>query len=308
MKSQNLKKKVSFSKLKSYTKKVDPNFVFSKVNFSLIQIKEMSAPSFNNKIKISFYRLLKILKANKIKNFSSFYLLSQTLGYKLQSNGFYTSLSEISKKNRISVLKCKITILKKRQIVSNSFQRFVSSDFPLVENKVLKSLSKGFDKFERFYGDYAKTSERRQVFLKTLKTKRFFNKIFISRLFLYAAKGRKKYRNNFFYLFRRKRKVNSLFHVYTLSSLKFKEIKWQRKKVFKRLAWKIKKQKKWKRYGSFHMFRLRQKLSQVFYVPKHFEINYKTLTANYLGYTDLKTTNVRIPFFLNLRKLLTFLQ
>jgi hypothetical protein len=111
----------------------------------------------------------------------------------------------------------------------------------------------------------------------------------------------------FSYLFKRRRKINSLFHIYTLSSLKFKDVKKQRRKVFKKLAWKIKKQKKWRRLGSFGLFRLRQKLSQVFYVPKHFEINYKTLTTNYLGYTDSKTTNTRISFWLNLRKLVTFL-
>jgi len=75
------------------------------------------------------------------------------------------------------------------------------------------------------------------------------------------------------------------------------------------LAWKIKKQKKWKwaRVGSWNLFRLRLRLSQLFYIPKHFEINYKTFGANYLGFTDFKTINNRIPFWLNLRRLLTFL-
>jgi len=74
------------------------------------------------------------------------------------------------------------------------------------------------------------------------------------------------------------------------------------------MAWKIRKQKKWRRQirVSLNLFRIRQKLSQTFYVPKHFEINYKTFATNYLGYTDSKTTNTKIPFWLNLRKLLTF--
>lgn len=301
------KKHLSFVRLKSFTRKVNMDLILSKGNVSSRHvIKDVILLASNNKIKVSLYRFLKTLKVYK-KNFNSFYFLSESYGHKLQNNGFYTSLIELDKKNKMRVLTHRVSMLENRKVVMDCSPRFFFSDFPLSEIKNLKGLAKGFEKFEKFYGDYSRTSEKRQVFLRTLKNRRFFNKVFINRLFLYAARGQKKYRHTFFYFFRRKRKINSLFHVYTLSSLKFKDFKKQRKKVLKRLAWKIRKQKKWKRHGSLNLFRLRQKLSQVFYVPKHFEINYKTLAASYLGYTDLKTTNVRIPFWLNLRKLMTFL-
>lgn len=291
-------------KSKKFIKKVNVNLVLAKVvNSSFLETADKLIVFPDNKMKISFYRFLKVVKNSRRKEpyFSS-------LGWKFQTNGFYTSFVEAEKKKKIRILKEKIKIARNRGIIKSFFQKPSFVRGPLKKRKNLKKLAKGLKRFEDLYSDYSNTGNERRAFFKTLKAKRFFPSVFFSRLFLYATKGRKKYRNTFFYLFLRKRKIDSLFHLYTLSSLKFKDIRKQRKKLYKRVAWKIKKRKKWRRRAgvSFTLFRLRQKLSQVFYVPKHFEINYKTFTTNYLGYTDSKTTNTKIAFWLNLRKLLTF--
>lgn len=297
---------MSFSKLKNYTDKVYTRLLFSKVyDLELVLLKNGHfLPTFSNKINILYYLFLKQLKMYKLNTLSKQISSSSSIGWKLEGNGFYNSIIESEKGKKINLLHKKIlsnynkTALKPTVWVNMSLS---------VDNRNFKSLSKGFDKYDKFYGNYLKMVEKRQAFLKILKQKRFFNQIFVSRLFSHVTKCRKKYRSNFSYFFRRKRKVSSLFHLYTLSSLKFRDARKQRKKVLRRLAWKVKKDKKWKRNNSFNLFRLRQRLSQSFYVPKHFEVNYKTLGICYLGYTDFKTTNTRIPFWLNLRKLLTFL-
>jgi len=295
---------LKFVKSKKFIKKVNVNLILAKVvNSSFLEVPDKLIVFPDNKMKISFYRFLKVMKNSKKKGAGL-----GSLGWKFQTNGFYTSFIESEKKRKIRILKEKIKVAKNIEIVKSFFQKFSYIKCPLKKRKSLKKVAKGLKRFEDFYSDYSNTSNERRAFFKILKTRRFFPSIFFSRLFLFAAKGRKKYRSTFFYLFLRKRKIDSLFHLHTLSSLKFKDLRKQRKKLYKKVAWKIKKRKKWRRRVgvSFTLFRLRQKLSQVFYVPKHFEINYKTFATNYLGYTDSKTTNTKIAFWLNLRKLLTF--
>jgi len=191
--------------------------------------------------------------------------------------------------------------------VSNlSFQNYALHDLG-VQRKTIKNLSKGYSKFEKYFVDSSKTLQNRQVFISLLKAKRFISKVLSSRLFLSVAKGRKRYRTSVFYFYQKKRKIDSLLNLFTSATLHFKEFKTFRRKVLNKLGWKVRKQKKWLRVGSWNLFRRRQRLSQIFYVPKQFEVNYKTFEASYLGFTDFKTTYTRIPFRLNLRKLLTFL-
>jgi ribosomal protein S4 len=258
----------------------------------------------NNKIKTCVYKFLKSLKTCK-RHVSH----SHLFGWKLQLTGFYTSLVEKKKKRILGVLRKNISLSKSTCLVEGYFQKPAFTFESNKKRKNLLNLTKGLTNFSNLYSNYSNLADNRQVFFNTLKTRRFFSNIFFSRIFLYAAKGKTKYRTTFYLIFKRKRKIDSLFHVCTLSSLKFRDIRKLRKKFYKKMAWKIKKYKKWRRHirVSFSLFRLRQKLSQTFYVPKHFEINYKTFSANYLGYTDSKTTNTKIAFWLNLRKLLTFI-
>lgn len=295
-----------FLKLKKYTKKNSLPILFSKGFFYEDLLgKNVLYLSSNFYLKIFIQTFLKFLKNYKRENFF-FGGSSESDNYsqKLQSNGFYSSFTEVKKKEKLIFLKGKISSLD--SFLDLYSQNYVFSDL-MLKKKTLKSLSKGFDKFERYFIDSSNNVQKRQVLVELLKARRFFSKIFTSRLFLFVAKGRKKYRNSFLYFFKKKRKIDSLLSLFTSASLQFKNVQNQRSKVLKKLAWKVRKQKKWLRVGSWNLFRRRQRLSQIFYIPKQFEINYKTFEATYLGFTDFKTTYTRIPFRLNLRKLLTFL-
>lgn len=302
---------MSFLKLKNYTRKTSLRLLFSRV-FTHENSAEkvfLCSPT-NIQVKIFFYAFVKLLKVYKLKGsfFDSSY--NNNYGQKLQNNGFYNSFVEAKKKEKLWVLNEKIFHKKSSPFVKKSFQKSVLFKSIAKKKKTLKKLSKGFDEFEKYFIASSKTVNERQIAIRLSKAKIFINKVFLSRLFLSTAKGRKKYRSSFFYLLKRKRKIKSLSKIFALTTSKIKEIKAQRRKYLKRLAWRRKKQKKWARVGrpgSWNLYRRRQRLSQIFYVPKQFEINYKTLGGSYLGFTDFKTTNARIPFWLNLRKLLTFL-
>lgn len=302
---------MSFLKLKNYTRKTSIRLLFSRVftHENSIDNIFLCSPT-NVQIKISFYAFVKLLKLYKLKGFffdSSYY---NDYGQKLQNNGFYNSFVEVKKKEKLWILNNKVFNKKSSPLVKNFFQKSVLSNSMAKKKNTLKKLSKGFDVFEKYFIGSSKTISDRQTAIRLSKARIFINKVFLSRLFLAIAKGRKKYRSSFFYLLKRKRKIKSLSKIFTFTSSKIKEIKIQRRKNLKRLAWRRKKQKKWARVGrpgSWNLYRRRQRLSQIFYVPRQFEINYKTLGGSYLGFTDFKTTNARIPFWLNLRKLLTFL-
>lgn len=296
-------KKECINKLKRFSLRNDPRFLFSRFDGSLIKSSLMFSLVVSHKIVLyRFIKQIKLLKAKTVfdNNFSP-----DSLGWKLQENGFYFSTIESTRNRKIGFLRQKLYYSLSNDVVSFNICKSLSFSEFQFENKSLKSLSRGFDKYLKYHVDSLDVLQKRKSLLRVLKSRRFLNKVYLSRLFLLTNRQKKKYRNAFFYFFRRRQKVRSLLHLFALSSLKFKYLKRQQKKIVKRLAWKLKKSKRWKRNSS--LFWLRQKLSQVFYVPRHLEVNYKTLASVYLGFTDFKTVNVKIPFWLNIRKLLTFL-
>lgn len=298
-----LEKKECINKLKRFSLRNDPRFLFSRFDGSLI--KSSSMFSLVVSYKIVLYRFIKQIKLLKAKTVLDNNFSLDSLGWKLQENGFYFSTVESIRNRKIGFLRQKLYYSLSNDVVSFNICRTLSPSGFQFENKSLKSLSRGFDKYLKYHVDSLDVLQKRKSLLRVLKSRRFLNKVYLSRLFLLTNRQKKKYRNAFFYFFRRRQKVRSLLHLFALSSLKFKYLKRQQKKVVKRLAWKLKKSKRWKRNSS--LFWLRQKLSQIFYVPRHLEVNYKTLASVYLGFTDFKTVNAKIPFWLNIRKLLTFL-
>jgi hypothetical protein len=297
--------KPNFSGPKALSKRINLNLILSKITSSSFPDSPNDLYS-ENTFRVFFYRLIKILKNSKYNKKSSSLVC---FGWKYQLSGLYVSFVEMEKRKKRTGLVERMIKVKSSNALQSFFQKPSVAIGPLKKRRNMENISKGLVKFSNLYSNLNESGSMRQVFFDTLKTRRFFPNIFFSRLFLYAAAGKKRYSTGFFYAFKRKRKIDSLFHLYTLSSLKFRDMKRQRRQFFKKVVWRISREKKWKRRVrvSFALFRLRQKLSQVFYVPKHFEINYKTLTTGYLGYTDSKTTNTKVPFWLNLRKLLTFL-
>lgn len=300
---------MSLLKFKNYTGKFPARLLFSRIALSETFMTEDSfcSLSLNIRLKIFFYIFLKRLKIYKIQGKEVPLSFFKGYGQRLQENGFYTSLIEVKKTDKRKILDHKILLLKNGPFLKRFFQPIIFCNISLKKKKPLRNMSKGLDKFEKYYSGSLESVKQRQVVLQLLKARKFFNKIFLSRLFLFTAKGRKKYRNTFFYISRRRRKLNSLFCLFTVSMVKYKEVKTQRQKTLKRVAWKVKKQKKRIRVASMSLLRLQKLLSRVFYIPKHLEVNYKTLGFVYLGFTDFKTTNLRIPFWFNFRKLVTFL-
>lgn len=300
-----LEKKERINKLKKFSLRNDLRFLFSRFDVSLIKSSSMCSLVVYHKV--ALYRVIKQIKLLKAKTVFYNNLSPDSMGWKLQENGFYFSTVESIKSRKINPLRQKLYYFVSDDTTRFNFCRRASSyssGFQF-ENKSLKALSRGFDKYLKYHVDSLDVLRKRKSLLRILKSRRFLNKVYLSRLFLLTNQQKKKYRNAFFYFFRRRQKVRSLLHLFALSSLKFKYLKRQQKKVVKKLAWKLKKSKRWKRNSS--LFWLRQKLSQVFYVPRHLEVNYKTLASVYLGFTDFKTVNAKIPFWLNVRKLLTFL-
>lgn len=306
---------MSFLKLKNYAEKIPIRLLFSKIftRENSLQKNFLCSPSTNLQVKISFYTFVKLLKIYKLKKgffFPPF--CCNDYGQKLENNGFYRSSIEAKKKEKLRTLNSKISHKKSSFLVKKSFRKFIlfMRRRRVKKKRTLRKLSKGFNEFEKYFTSSSKLINYRQIAIRLSKAKIFTNKVFVSRLLLASAKGRKKYRTSFFYLLKRKKKLKALSKIFTFANLKVRRIKIQKRRYLKRVSWRRKKKKKWSRIGrpgSWNLYRRRQRLSQIFYVPRQFEINYKTLGGSYLGFTDFKTTSTRIPFWLNLRKVLTFL-
>jgi hypothetical protein len=212
---------------------------------------------------------------------------------------------ESLKKERVKSLKGKMKFFQNKKEFLDRFKDrgffVVTYNGKKLKKKNFKGLSEGLEKFDKCYGFLSKGLNKRQILLEKLKTKNFESRVLFSRFFLYTSD--KKQKKNFLYLYKRKRKLNSLINVFPLSFLKYKSLTVQRKLLVKRFVWKMKKGKKWQNSN----FRFRQGFTKDFYIPSHLEINYKTLCFVYLGYTDFKTVSTKIPFWLNLRRLLTYM-
>ena len=169
---------------KNFVKKLNINLILAKVGNQLSNqnVGERDVIS-NNKIKVSFYRFLKVLKHSK-NGGSDF----SKLGLKFHTNNLYTSFVETEKTKKINILREKIKTAKNSRVVVSFFQKPSFVLGPIKKRKNFSNLAKGLEKFENFYSDYSNTGAERRAFFKTLKVKRFFPSIFFSRLFLYAAK------------------------------------------------------------------------------------------------------------------------
>ena len=96
--------------------------------------------------------------------------------------------------------------------MKESYHKFFLMDSLVKKKQTVKNLSKGMERFEKYFIAFPKTVTNRQIVLGLLKSKTFINKIFVSRMFLSIAKGRKKYRSSFSYFFRSEKCVNHTFH------------------------------------------------------------------------------------------------
>lgn len=285
-------------------------FFFKKFNFEKDKIFSCPVSKSTTEkaevLALSNFSNLKTASYYSFKSFQSFQkgqnldLPLDLLSYFVQEIRILTST--IEQRKREKALK-----LKKKGLGKHSLQK--SSHFLLSffkkEDAGLKRTNP-FTIYSQKKKNCKKISKKRMVLLNLFKTRRAFKKILERRLLLFQFKIRKKkkYKKVFSFLKKNRRSFKSIFQVYARNFARFKKKKKYRKKVFKRLVWKRKRKIKWKKKGIFRLFRFR--LSQKFYVPKHFEINYKTGDIIFLGFMDSQNVDFRLPFWLNLRRLVTF--
>jgi hypothetical protein len=147
------------------------------------------------------------------------------------------------------------------------------------------------------------------AFVQQLQLRHLYNLTLQRRLFILNLKGKTKKNYKFFRNFvqRKQKSFKRLLQIYSRNFARFVRKRKKVKKYFKRLLRRHKRKKKWRRRGVFKLFRSRYCFKHKFYIPRHFEINYKTGNMLYLGYNDPATYNFRLPFSLNIRKLSTWL-
>ena len=311
-------KKTSFF-IKKFSSKIDLDILFWKMcKNSNKTIHNLYTHDLE--IKNQFYKFLKILKTVKKsavpqvdnENFNTF----KEFGFKLQSSGIGYSHCEREKKISLKKLKLKLSKFETFQTL-RAFPLFLQLILKKKEQDNFSQLKMnnfldGFQKFEILNSFASKniaveSIEKKEKFLQFLKSKYFYTRICEARVLSLVSTFRKRYNYSSFYVIKLQKNIQTLFTIYPATRKKFLLKRKEKHRTFKKLLWKRKKRKKWKKRIFLRFLGFRKRFSSKFYVPKHLEINFKTLNLIYLGFTDSKTTNPRLPFWLNLRKLVTFL-
>lgn len=267
-------------------------------------------------IKSSVYFLLKELKRRKrgslvaIQRSASLDSLEKFC-FKLEASGFYTSFSEKSRNNLLLILKEKIRNFKVYGFLNLRYGVDLSAFHSSFSNNFFfnKSVYRDFrKKYLLLKSDLVSQRMEEPILLKDLvRLKKKYSHLTESRLFLYMSTYKKKYTRLFRLLRRNKLNVRRLFSIFKTCRLNYTIKKKKKYKLYKRMTWKWKKKKRRKKVGLFYFLRKRPRMLFRFYVPRHLEINYKTFSLAHLGLLNLPSINARIGFWLNLRRLLTFL-
>lgn len=304
-----------------YQKRFSYKFVSNKlgknINFPILKtsrIPPLIINSNNLNIKTSLYILAKLFKEYKRSSMNTTHNFSledlDKFSLKLQTSGFYTSVVEKKKKKKLEEIREKILnfyiycLLKQynRSNISTTSKKF-KKEYSVIEGYKNFYSNLKVSKFS-IISKTAKNS-RKNSSLSVLRKK--YTKILESRLFLYLKTQKKKYKAVVKNLTLNKLKIKQLFNLFSKTKQKFVEEKKEFYYQYKKLVWKRKKRRNRKKTGFFYFLRRRRRMLYNYYIPRHLEINYKTFDITHLGRFDLPTTNSRITFWLNLRRLLTFL-
>jgi hypothetical protein len=307
--------------LKNFLKKIDLNSVFHDINTFTDSSKNYPKPllhSHDVEIKSCLYKFLKILKSVKLKNINNSskdsVLLTQNFGSKLQSSFIFSSFIEQKKKEKYKKLKAKIRSYDDQRVVKNFSSLSLVCNSKFIENSWNfnpHGYSQAFEAFSETFenqgNDNPLTTKEKLKFLHYLKNRRLLNCLAEFRLYPFVLKNKKKYRKLFVFFKRQERKMRHLFTFHNLSRKNYRRLDRQTSRHFKKMVWKRKRRLKIKKLRLLRFIGSRRRLPLYYFTPNHFEINYKTLNSIYLGYVDTKSVNAQIPFWLNLRKLSTFL-
>lgn len=286
-------------------------------------------------LKTSIYTLQKEFKTYKVNTFDPKKEFSMTgldnFSLKLQASGFYSSTVELEKAQRLKQLKSKIAqffvscLLKRYKPNYQQRPLWEKEDqlrFAFLKPRQRKELKTTYGSSIRKKADALFSKEPTPKFSsKVLQQKQLANhrsallmirknysRLLEFRIFSFLSAYKKKYK-----VVTARMKFNKIQLRMILSSLKKVPLSFEKRNKYyynkyKRLVWKRKKRKDRRKTGLLAFLRRRKRrLLFQFYIPRHFEINYKTFELIHLGDFDLNTTNSRIPYWLNLRRLLTFL-
>jgi hypothetical protein len=325
--NKKLKKTLTKTLKKKFVKKVGLDYK----NLLLCSLlKEKTRPSLilpsDLPVKTALYSIFKhiqLLKSGVLPSFN---------GFLVQESKLYLSLVEHKKAEKAQkMLKRVKTVLKRSKFIFT--QTALKKEFFNLKSLKVSSLYKKLKKRKRVVREIA---EKRSLLSRLFRAKHFYKWLFKRRIRRYSNKLAKytkpsrklrrlcrrrvkllgawtlyrqkiKYKKVSVTLRKFKKAFPALLRSYSRRFKKFVKQKKKRRKVFRRLLRKRKRKKKWRRRGLFKLFRTRYLYKQKFYIPKHFEINYKTGNIIYLGFTEPKSLHCRIPFRLNLRRLLTHL-
>lgn len=266
--------------------------------------------------KASIYLLLKNLKALKKTTLglsveeTSLDKLDQFC-LKLEKSGFYVSLIELEKNFNHRLVQAKT----KKRFCDAFLSAFIAKKL-VIKNPQAASHLISIKSFYQSFRDKSKSCfkglDKRKVQGLTIRKgfvhlQKNYSYITESRLSLYMATYKKKYKKLYRIMKSHKLKFRRLFFNFQIKQLRHTLRMKKRYKLYRSLTWKRKKKKIRKKVGLFYFLRRRPRMLFRFYIPRHLEINYKTFHLAHLGDFDLPSVNPRISFWLNLRRLLTSL-
>ena len=272
-------------------------------------------------IKTSLYVLSKLLKEEKRKqitlSLNSSLATLDRLSLKLQASGIYTSYVELKKMKKMTELRTRILDF----YIICLLKHYKRSKLKVHDKSSLKKKKKAsketfFDKkaYKVFYGKVKKSKlsiiskkRRKKKFRSLAILQKRFTRIFNYRLFLFLRTYQIKYKKVLTETRSNRLKIKRIFNLIPRTKKKFVKEKKEFYKEYKKLVWKRKKKRNRKKTGLLFFLRRRRRMLYNYHVPRHLEINYKTFDVAHLGQVDLPTTNSRITFWLNLRRLITFL-
>jgi hypothetical protein len=184
----------------------------------------------------------------------------------------------------------------------------------MTKKKKKLSLLNAIQTFQTFKFSILSISQKNLVVIKQLQLRHLYNLTLGRRLLNLHFKSKKKRKYKFLlkhgnFVRKRKKPFKILLKIYSRNFARFVRKRKKFKKYFKRAFRRHKRTKKWRRRrrGIFGLFRSRYCYKHKFYVPRHFELNYKTGNMLYLGYNDTNSIDFRLPFDLNIRRLVTLL-
>lgn len=328
------KPKWKFLKIASFYKnRKDANFIVKKKEFSpsfplnsfsylkkkLIVKNNLSTavPYSSLELKKIWYNLIKIYSRRDHpffkKKLDKDCNLDQ-LSLKFQVAKFYNSKKELRKKllngflqSRISSFYCK---LKKQGFTNLDKTLFFErpSSVSSTNSKDFELLSKGFTKFQPKINisnnPIIWDLKKKKLFL-LIKQKAFFKKILRKRMFMFNSKFRKKYKKVFKSLEINRYNLLVFWLKHNYDEKVFRINMKEKASMSKTFLKKRGKKGKW--LILTRKYRKQLKILKNFFPSKNFELNFKTFSFLSLGSFSSAKNGVKIPFDLEIRKLLSFL-